>query len=102
MAKLQAYSLQDQGLDTIEANHALGLKTDYRQFGLAVAILHHLRVKRVRLLSNNPRKARALIESGIEITELVSCEVPSNRYSLAYLQVQKHKLGHRLLLGAKK
>src|ERR1700755_3175982 len=60
MAKLQAYALQDEGLDTVEANHALGFEADYRDFSLSVAILHELGVGRVRLLTNNPEKARAL------------------------------------------
>jgi len=60
MAKLQAYSLQDAGLDTLEANHALGLPADCRDYGLPVAILVELRICRVRLLSNNPEKSRAL------------------------------------------
>ena len=80
MAKLQAYELQDSGLDTIEANHALGFRCDYRDFRLPAAILRDLSVKRVRLLSNNPRKASALAESGIEVvarTRLRSCAEPS-------------------------
>jgi len=63
MAKLQAYELQDAGIDTIEANHALGFKADFRDFSLAAAILHDLRIKRVRLLTNNPRKMRALSDA---------------------------------------
>src|SRR5262249_45355259 len=62
MAKLQAYALQDAGLDTLEANHALGFEADCRDFSLPAAILHHLGISRVRLLSNNPQKSRALID----------------------------------------
>src|SRR4051812_735964 len=67
MAKLQAYELQDAGIDTVEANHALGFKADYRDFGLPAAILRDLGVQQVRLLSNNPRKASALTENGVEV-----------------------------------
>src|SRR5437016_4200836 len=65
MAKLQAYALQDAGLDTVEANHALGFSADCRDFSLPAAILHYLGINRVRLLSNNPQKARALLDAGI-------------------------------------
>jgi GTP cyclohydrolase II len=99
MAKLQAYELQDAGIDTIEANHALGFKADLRDFSLAAAILHDLRVSRVRLLTNNPRKVRALSDSGIEIVERLPCEIVPTAHSLAYLQTKKQKMGHALSLG---
>jgi GTP cyclohydrolase II len=98
MAKLQAYELQDAGIDTIEANHALGFKADFRDFSLAAAILHDLRIPRVRLLTNNPRKVRALSAAGIEIVELLPCEVGPTAHSLAYLQTKKEKMGHALSL----
>src|SRR6202012_1520234 len=75
MAKLQAYALQDEGLDTVEANQALGFSADYRDYPLPVAILHQLGVQRVRLLSNNPHKIQALVDAGIEVVEQLSCEV---------------------------
>src|SRR6202047_4305581 len=78
MAKLEAYELQDAGLDTVEANHALGFKTDCRDFSLPAAILHDLGVKRVRLLTNNPRKAAALTENGVEVASVLSCEAAPN------------------------
>src|SRR3954464_2559808 len=74
MAKLEAYELQDAGLDTVEANHALGFKADCRDFNLPAAILRDLGIGRVRLLSNNPRKANALTENGIELVVQLSCE----------------------------
>jgi GTP cyclohydrolase II len=74
MAKLQAYELQDGGIDTIEANHALGFKADYRDFSLPAAILRDLGVGRARLLTNNPHKARALTNAGIEVVTRVRCE----------------------------
>jgi 3,4-dihydroxy 2-butanone 4-phosphate synthase / GTP cyclohydrolase II len=98
MAKLQAYELQDAGIDTIEANHALGFKADFRDFSLAAAILHDLRISRVRLLTNNPRKVRALSDGGIEVVERLPCEVDPTPHSLAYLQTKKQKMGHALSL----
>src|SRR6202047_2724424 len=78
MSKLQAYELQDVGLDTVEANHALGFKADCRDFSLPAAIVRDLGVKRVRLLSNNPRKASALTENGVEVASVLSCEAAPN------------------------
>jgi len=98
MAKLQAYELQDAGIDTVEANHALGFKTDFRDFSLAAAILHHLRIPRVRLLTNNPRKVRALSDADIEVIERLPCEIGPTAHSLAYLQTKKQKMGHALSL----
>jgi len=97
MAKLRAYALQDTGLDTIEANHILGFATDYRDFSLPAAILRRFGLKRVRLLSNNPEKSRALIDAGIEVIR-VPCEAAPNSHSVAYFQTKKEKLGHALAL----
>jgi len=99
MAKLRAYSLQDGGLDTVEANLELGFAADYRDFSLASAILHELGITRVRLLSNNPRKAHALTNAGIAIAERIPCEATPNSHSLSYLRTKKEKLGHLLGLG---
>src|SRR6202451_1152953 len=96
MAKLQAYELQDVGIDTVEANHALGFKADCRDFSLPAAILRDLGVKRVRLLTNNPRKASALAAKGVEVVAQLTCEAASNPHSLAYLQTKKEKMGHAL------
>jgi GTP cyclohydrolase II len=96
MAKLKAYELQDAGFDTVEANHALGFEADCRDFSLPAAILRDLRVARVRLLTNNPRKAHALGAAGIEVTERLSCEVVPTAHSLAYLQAKRDRLGHTL------
>ena len=98
MAKLEAYELQDAGLDTVEANHALGFKADCRDFTLPAAILRDLGIKRVRLLSNNPRKAKALAENGIELVVQLSCEAVLNPHSSAYLRAKKEKMGHALSL----
>jgi len=96
MAKLQAYELQNKGLDTIEANHVLGFAADCRDFGLPAAILHDLDVRRIRLLSNNPNKSSALTNAGIEVVAQVPCEVAPNEHSLAYLLTKKEKMGHTL------
>src|ERR1044072_1849297 len=98
MAKLQAYSLQDKGLDTVEANHALGFAADYRDFGLPAAILDELGISCVRLLSNNPDKSRALSEAGIDVVTRIPCEAEPNNHSRAYLRAKKEKLGHALKL----
>jgi GTP cyclohydrolase II len=96
MSKLQTYALQDQGLDTIEANEALGFDADCRDFSLAVAVLHELKVRQVRLLSNNPQKAEALTKGGIEVIELIACEAQPSPYALPYLRTKKQKMGHTL------
>jgi len=96
MAKLRAYELQDRGLDTVEANERLGFKADHREFALPAAILQALRVKRVRLLSNNPDKVAALERAGIEVTERVPCEVEPHSRTAQYLKTKKEKLGHLL------
>lgn len=98
-AKLQAYALQDAGLDTVEANHALGFVADCRDFSLPAAILHDLGVSRIRLLSNNGHKTRALVDSGIEVVAQVPCEAAPTVHSLAYLRTKKEKMGHALGLG---
>ena len=99
IAKLQAYALQDEGLDTVEANLALGFKADHRDYSLPAAILRDLGISRVRLLSNNPHKASALFDAGIEVVAQVPCEATPNSHSLAYLRAKKEKLGHALTLG---
>jgi 3,4-dihydroxy 2-butanone 4-phosphate synthase/GTP cyclohydrolase II len=99
MGKLQAYSLQDMGLDTVEANHALGFRVDYRDYALAIAILRDLGISRVRLLSNNPQKSRALMDAGIDVVERVQCEVLPSPHSSIYLQTKKEKMGHALSLA---
>ena len=98
MAKLEAYELQDAGLDTVEANRALGFKTDLRDFSLPAAIVRDLGIKKVRLLSNNSRKARALTEKGIEVVAQLACEAVPNPHSIAYLRAKKGKMAHALML----
>jgi 3,4-dihydroxy 2-butanone 4-phosphate synthase/GTP cyclohydrolase II len=98
MAKLEAYELQDAGLDTVEANHALGFKADLRDFSLPAAIARDLGIKKVRLLSNNSCKARALTEKGIEVVAQLACEAVPNPHSIAYLRAKKGKMAHALML----
>jgi GTP cyclohydrolase II len=94
MAKLQAYELQDSGLDTVEANERLGFKADQRDFALPGQILKALGATRVRLLSNNPDKVEALQHAGIEVLERVPCEVEASLHAEEYLKTKKEKLGH--------
>jgi len=94
MAKLQAYELQDAGLDTVEANERLGFKADERDFTLPAEILKALGVTSVRLLSNNPDKVEALEKAGVRVTERVPCEVTPSPHAEEYLRTKKEKLGH--------
>jgi len=98
MAKLQAYALQDGGLDTVEANQQLGLAVDCRDFALPVEILKQLGVKRLRLLTNNPQKVAAVTGAGIKVVERLACEVSPSPHALAYLTTKKLRLGHTLTL----
>ena len=94
MPKLQAYELQDSGLDTVEANEKLGFKADHREFALPAEILKALGVASARLLSNNPDKVAALEKGGIVVAERVPCEVAPSEHSEDYLKTKKEKLGH--------
>jgi GTP cyclohydrolase II len=94
MAKLQAYELQDSGLDTVEANERLGFKADHRDFALPGEMLKALGVNKVRLLSNNPEKVEALQCAGVEVVERVPCEVEHSPHAEEYLKTKKEKLGH--------
>ena len=94
MAKLQAYELQDAGLDTVEANERLGFKADHRDFTLPGEMLKALGIHQVRLLSNNPDKVAALEQAGIEVVERIPCEVVPSPYAEDYLKTKKQKLGH--------
>jgi GTP cyclohydrolase II len=94
MAKLQAYELQDAGLDTVEANERLGFKADLRAFAMPAGILKALGVSQVRLLSNNPDKVAALQRGGIEVVERIPCEVTPSSHAEDYLKTKKEKMGH--------
>ena len=94
MAKLQAYELQDQGLDTVEANLELGYAADCRHFELPAEILKLLGVKAVRLITNNPEKVEALEQVGIEVVERISALVPESDENARYLETKREKMGH--------
>ena len=94
--KIRAYELQDQGLDTVEANERLGFKADQRDYGIGAQILGELGVRTMRLLTNNPRKFVGLEGYGLSVVESVPLEVPSSEFAKAYLRAKKEKLGHKL------
>jgi 3,4-dihydroxy 2-butanone 4-phosphate synthase/GTP cyclohydrolase II len=93
MNKLRAYALQDQGLDTVEANEHLGFKADHREYGIGVQILMDLGVRRARIMTNNPQKASVSLY-GFEVVERVPIEVPERPQNRAYLATKRAKLGH--------
>jgi len=94
--KLRAYELQDEGEDTVEANLHLGFKADPRDYGTGAQILHDLGARRLRLMTNNPKKYTALRGFGLEIVERVALEIPPNDANRAYLEAKKLKMGHLL------
>jgi GTP cyclohydrolase II len=94
MSKLQAYQLQDQGADTVEANRSLGYEADLRDYALPAGILQYYGVRAVRLLSNNPDKLRALERCGISIAERVAIEAPPQQARTRYIKTKKEKMGH--------
>jgi len=98
--KLKAYNLQDQGLDTAEANVQLGFKPDLRDYGIGAQILRDLGVRRMRLLTNNPKKIIGLEGYGLQVVERVPIEMPPSRSNRAYLAAKRDKLGHLLTLPA--
>lgn len=97
--KLKAYKLQEEGMDTVEANLELGFQDDQRDYGIGAQILRSLGVGKMKLMSNNPRKRTGLIGYGLEIVENVAIEVPSNKHNEAYLKTKRDKLGHSLKLN---
>ena len=94
--KIKAYSLQDQGLDTVEANEALGHKPDLRDYGIGAQILVDLGLKNIRLLTNNPRKIVGLEGYGLKVVERVPLEIEPNPFNYQYLKTKKEKLGHQI------
>jgi len=94
--KLRAYRLQDGGLDTVEANQALGLPADLREYGIGAQILHYLGVRRMRLLTNNPKKLHGLSGYGLELVDQVALQTDPNPNNIKYLQTKRAKLGHWL------
>jgi len=96
MNKILAYELQDSGHDTVEANQHLGFEADHRNYELCAAVIHHLGVSRVRLMSNNPHKIDSLESAGIKVTERIPIEIPPSNGTEKYLKTKKAKLGHLL------
>ena len=94
MAKLRAYELQDQGLDTIEANEQLGYEADYRHFELPAEILKQLGITAVRLMTNNPEKVTAMEAAGIHVTERLSATIPAEPTFSRYLETKRDRMGH--------
>jgi 3,4-dihydroxy 2-butanone 4-phosphate synthase/GTP cyclohydrolase II len=92
--KLKSYALQDQGLDTVEANQRLGFPPDLREYGIGAQILHDLGVRKMRLMTNNPRKIISIRGFGLEVVERVPIEAPVRRENAAYLRAKKEKMGH--------
>jgi len=95
-SKVCAYQLQDEGLDTVQANEQLGFAADLRDYGIGAQILCDLGLSSIRLLTNNPKKVVGLSGYGLEITEQIQIEIPPNEYNRQYLRTKKEKLGHRL------
>jgi len=100
--KLKAYRLQEQGLDTVEANENLGFKPDLRDYGIGAQILRDLGVRKMRLMTNNPKKIVGLNAYGLEISERVPIEIKSNPINENYLMTKRDKLGHLILINSKK
>ncbi len=96
MEKIKAYKLQEEGLDTVDANLHLGHKADERDYGVGANILHHLGIKRMKLLTNNPIKRRALAGYGLEVTERIPLEIEPNEYNRFYMHTKKERMGHDL------
>jgi len=94
--KLRAYCLQDQGRDTVEANRELGFKPDLRDYGVGAQILRDLGVRKMRLMTNNPKKIVGLEGYGMEVVERVPIEIPPNEENVDYLMCKKEKMGHLL------
>jgi len=94
--KIRAYGLQDHGLDTVEANLALGFRDDEREYGVAAHMLFSLKVGSIRLMTNNPRKVEGLERLGITVVDRIPLVIPPNRYNRFYLQTKRDKSGHLL------
>jgi len=94
--KLHAYRLQDEGLDTVEANRVLGLRADHRDYGIGAQILRDIGLHKIRILTNNPKKVSRLEVYGLQVVEQLPLEMPPTEHNRRYLEAKKYKLGHRL------
>jgi len=92
--KIKAYQLQDQGADTVEANEHLGFGADMRDYGICKVMLQHLDIKQVRLMTNNPRKVKALTDQGVDVVERLPLQTGQNPHNAKYLATKAGKLGH--------
>jgi len=95
--KLRAYKLQEDGYDTVEANHKLGFKMDNRDYGIGAQILRDIGVKNIKLISNNPKKRTGLIGYGLRIVDTVPIEITPNEHNIRYLTTKRDKMGHDIL-----
>jgi 3,4-dihydroxy 2-butanone 4-phosphate synthase/GTP cyclohydrolase II len=95
--KLKAYKLQEQGLDTVEANLQLGFKMDQRDYGIGAQILRDLNISKMKLMTNNPKKRIGLVGYGLEIVENVELEITPNEHNEFYLLTKRDKMGHNIL-----
>jgi 3,4-dihydroxy 2-butanone 4-phosphate synthase/GTP cyclohydrolase II len=95
--KLRAYKLQEEGLDTVEANLQLGFDMDGRDYGIGAQILHDLGICKIRLITNNPKKRVGLMGYGLEIVENIPIEITPNEHNEKYLLTKRDKLGHTIL-----
>lgn len=95
--KLKAYKLQEEGMDTVEANLKLGFSMDERDYGVGAQILRHLNISKLRLISNNPKKRAGLLGYGLEIVDTVPIEIIPNKHNEKYLQTKRDKMGHKIL-----
>ena len=100
--KIRAYALQDQGKDTVEANHALGFAADMRDFKIGAHILFDLGARKVRLITNNPEKVKALEDYGLSVTERVAIDIAPREANRRYLDTKRSKFGHLLSLASEK
>jgi 3,4-dihydroxy 2-butanone 4-phosphate synthase/GTP cyclohydrolase II len=97
--KLKAYKLQEQGLDTVQANVKLGFNMDERDYGVGAQILRDLGISKINLISNNPKKRAGLIGYGLEIVDSIAIEIEPNVHNEAYLKTKRDKMGHTILGG---
>jgi GTP cyclohydrolase II len=92
--KIKAYALQENGLDTVDANVELGFAPDLRDYAVAAEILNFFNIKKIKLITNNPHKSKSLEENGIEVTKLIKLKIKTNKFNKKYIETKKKKMGH--------